>query len=370
LALGAPPDPTHSHKAFATEFAKGKLNGFASETCGPHCGPNIAYSYVTPSDVAQYYAMAEEFAFADHNMQPNEGPSLPAHLYLLAGQSTSTPPWSISENPKTPKKKDAQNCLAPAGSTVEQINMSTSFPGTEGDLIFPCIDQTTILDELQSAGLTWRYYTPNLGSLWTAPCAIEHFYCASNPNVVVPETTVLTDIANNQLADVSYVVPREVNSDHPGKGITGGPAWVSAVVDAVGQSPYWSNTAIVVEWDDWGGWYDHYLFGTNGHPAFAPKDPYEYGLRVPLMVISPYAAGGGSGYISHTPRDSTSILHFIEDVYGLPSLGQLDSHTDDLFELFDFNESPIPFTPFAQPGDHSIQQYRMLPPDPTPVDDD
>ncbi len=87
---------------------------------------------------------------------------------------------------------------------------------------------------------------------------------------------------------------------------------------------------------------------------------------MPLIAIAPYAQ---PGYISHTPRDSTSILHFIEDNFGLPSLGYLDAQTDDLSELFNFSQSANPFQPFDM-GPMSLQQRRMLPPNPEPVDSD
>jgi phospholipase C len=360
-------DPSHGHSAFVTEFANGKLNGFGREKC-TRCGRYAAYSYVFPDEVKQYYAMAEQYAFADHNLQPNEGPSWPAHLYLIAAQSGSPgSTWYVSENAGGPPGYQDPNldCLAPPGSSVEEINMSTVYPGTEGHPTFPCVSPPTILTELESARLTWKYYTPNPGNIWTAPCDISGV-CPS-PHVVSPETTVLTDIANGKLANVSWVIPSEFDSDHPGSGAgnRGGPQWVSAVVDAIGESPYWMNTAIFVVWDDWGGWYDHYLAG-NGHPAARPTDPYEYGFRVPLIAIGAYVR---PGYLSHTPRDSTSLLHFIEDDFGLPSLNELDAQTDDLFELFNLGQNPNQFQPFDM-GSMTLQQRRMQPPDLRPVDDD
>jgi phospholipase C len=366
--LAWPADPSHAHAAFVTEFDNGKLDGFAQEKCSPDCGTDGAYSYVEPSDVTQYYAMAEQYAFAEHNLQPNEGPSMPGHIYMIAaesGQPGST--WYLSENPKT-APKTAKNCLAPAGTTDGFINMTTAYPGVENaTYASPCLNGTpTIIDEIASAGLTWKYYTPNIGNLWTAPCNISKYGCPNNPNVITPQTQVLTDIANGALANVSWVIPSAPDSDHPvSKGGGGGPAWVSSVVDAIGQSQYWQNTAIFVVWDDWGGWYDHYTNGNN-HPASNPTDPYEYGFRVPLIAIGPYVR---PGYISSTPRNSTSILHFIEDNFGLASLGYLDSQTDDLGELFNFAQNPNPFQPFDM-GGMTLQERRMQPPDPRPVDSD
>ena len=95
--------------------------------------------------------------------------------------------------------------------------MATAYPGTEGNPIFPCLTGTpTIIDEIASAGLTWRYYTPNTGDLWTAPCDIASFNCPNNPNVVTPQTQILTDIANNALANVSWVIPGKNETDHAG----------------------------------------------------------------------------------------------------------------------------------------------------------
>ena len=86
-----------------------------------------------------------------------------------------------------------------------------------------------------------------------------------------------------------------------------GPSWVASIVNAIGQSQYWDNTVILITWDDWGGWYDH----------VAPNiyNSYEYGFRVPLIVVSPFAR---QGYVSHVTHDFGSILHFIEEVYNLP----------------------------------------------------
>jgi phospholipase C len=113
---------------------------------------------------------------------------------------------------------------------------------------------------------------------------------------------------------------------------------VTSIVNAVGNSPYWANTAIFVTWDDWGGWYDH----------VAPSiiNSYEYGFRVPLIVISPYAK---AAYISHTTHDFGSILKFIEDTFGLSSLGYADTNADNFSDCFDFNQTPLTFTTINAP---------------------
>jgi len=129
-----------------------------------------------------------------------------------------------------------------------------------------------------------------------------------------------------------------------------GPSWVAAIVNSIGNSPYWANTAIIITWDDWGGWYDH----------VAPKiindgvswgSGYVYGFRVPLIVVSPYAQ---AKYISHTTHDFGSILKYIETTFGLNSLGYADAYADDLSDCFNLTQPPIPFQTIPAPASASL----------------
>src|SRR4029077_763074 len=142
-------------------------------------------------------------------------------------------------------------------------------------------------------------------------------------NVITPPTQILTDIANHQMPAVSWVIPDGQNSDHAGKtNTTGGPSWVASIVNAIGNSSYWSNTAIVITWDDWGGWFDH-VPPTVVNDGVSWGSGYVYGFRVPLIVVSPFAK---AGYISHVKHDFGSILNLIEGTFGLSSLGYADAH--------------------------------------------
>jgi phospholipase C len=137
----------------------------------------------------------------------------------------------------------------------------------------------------------------------------------------------LTDIDNGQLANVTWVMPSGRSSDHPATNDGSGPSWVASIVNAIGNSRYWDNTVILITWDDWGGWYDH----------VAPSviNSYEYGFRVPLIVVSPFAK---QAYVSHDTYDFGSILKFIEEIYHLPSLGYADRFAqNDLSDCFDFH---------------------------------
>jgi phospholipase C len=153
-------------------------------------------------------------------------------------------------------------------------------------------------------------------------------------NVVSPSTQVLTDVNKGKLADVVWVMPTRDASDHPGSNDGSGPSWVGSVVNAIGNSQYWNNTAIFITWDDWGGFYDH----------VKPKvyNSYELSFRVPMIVVSPYAK---SHYVSHVQYEFGSILRFTEETFGLPSLHTTDARANDLSDLFNFSQQRLRFKP-------------------------
>ena len=147
-----------------------------------------------------------------------------------------------------------------------------------------------------------------------------------------------------------------MSSDHPSSNDGSGPSWVASVVNAIGNSQYWDNTVILITWDDWGGWYDHVP------PTII--NSYEYGFRVPLIVVSPFAR---QGYVSHVTHDFGSILKFIEETYRLPSLGYADALADDLSDCFDFHRHNR-FVKIKAPHDASYFLNDKRPP--TDPDDD
>jgi phospholipase C len=205
----------------------------------------------------------------------------------------------------------------------------------------------TILSELTAARFSWRYYTNALDDLWSGPTADAACWAARDScwsNIIAPSETVLADIASHRLANIAFVNPEHATSDHPGfmSNAQSGQNWVASIVNAIGNDPYyWSNTTILLTWDDWGGWYDHV---PPPRPPFN-GDPYEYGFRVPLVVVSPYVT---PGQVDHTTRNSYgSILRYIETTFRLQSLGQVDapSLTDDLTSLFNYRAKPRSFQP-------------------------
>ncbi len=339
--------------------------------------PNPQFMYVKPAQVQPYFQMAEQYTFADRMFQTNQGPSFPAHQFIISGTSApgATSPVFAAENTSA----SPAGCFAPPSETVAMIDAG----GAESSTMYPCFEHATLTDLLESKGASWRYYTSaGAGSIWTGPNAIQHM-CGPNAappnatactgsdwtsNVVQPSAQnpvpVLTDIASGQLAAVSWVIPDGQESDHALANDGSGPSWVAAIVNAIGNSPYWSNTAIFITWDDWGGWYDH-VAPKVVNDGVSWGSGYVYGFRVPLIVVSPYAR---SAHISHVIYDFGSILKYVEQNFGLPSLGYADTPADGLSDCFDYSQPPIAFQTIAAPlpAQHFLLDKRP----PTDPDDD
>jgi phospholipase C len=392
-------DLGHTHKAFNQTCDLNASNtctmdgaaqiGTSCTTGAINCPPpaNPEFYYVDPDDIVPYLQMAQTYTFADHMFQTNQGPSFPAHQFIFGGTSEPSTGSNefVSEN--VLPDNDSAGCLAASTTTnklIDPFGTETTLDNTTGQL---CNDHSTLSDSLDTAGISWRYYTISAGSIWTAPSGIQHICqpnppapnatsCAGPDYTVAPEKVVLnqvqigaqvlSDIAGGTLQQVSWVIPSGDASDHA-KGNKGcGPSWVTQVVNAIGQSPtYWNNTVIIITWDDWGGWYDH-VPPPLVNDGTSWGSGYVYGFRVPMIVISPYTK---KAYISKTPHDFGSILKFIENNYNLPSLGFADAHAlDDLSDIFQFTSSPTTFTPFAGPwNDSTCKGTAALPSDP---DDD
>jgi phospholipase C len=382
LSLASDYGPDHSHTAFLAMYDNGKMDGAdkvklicnpGAQNCPP---PNGQYTYVPVKEAAPYFQMAETYTFADRMFQTNQGPSFPAHQYILSGasaQNAKPAPLYASENPNGLTTNGIPaGCIAPQDQTVPLIDLLT---GDESQTAYPCFEHAALTDNLDAAKISWKWYTAknDPGSIWNAPNAIQHI-CVPNTgntsctgtewtsNVILDPTHILTDIQNGQLPSVTWVIPDGVNSDHPGSSDNTGPAWVASIVNAIGNSQYWTDTAIFISWDDWGGWYDHVAPPIHNF--------YEYGFRVPLIVVSPYAK---AKYISHTTHHFGSILKFIEQNWGLPAVGtgtysDAYSDTDDLSDCFDYSQTPLTFTTIQAAKDRQFFLHDHRPA--TLVDDD
>ncbi len=340
VSLAAPYDIGHDHGNWLKEYNHGGMNGFNldSEKCyskkSGGC-PNhdiAAYGYVPQDEVKQYWVLAQRYVFADNAFESNQGPSFPAHQYLVSGSSSiSNDIWNrASDNASDGDRRHQGGCDSGVKALVPVINVN----GYSVDPVFPCFDRRSIMTRMNERNVTWHYYQARPGhGAWNAPDALRGIrYGSSYKNVAWPSHKFIRAIAKGDFAQVTYITPTGNNSDHPGHNNGTGPAWVASVVNAIGESPYWDSTAIFIVWDDWGGWFDH----VSPHIYNA----YELGFRVPMIVVSPYAK---SAYVSHQEHEFGSILKFIEGVFSLQSLDTTDARSDDFSDCFDFSQPPRKF---------------------------
>lgn len=365
VTLASSYDLDHSRPSFIKECDLDPLtgscvmDGAAIVPCTGICPTQPQFRYVDNSTgtLNPYLELATRYSWANYMFQTNQGPSFPAHQFLFGG--TSAP--SASDDAAGiyaagNGSGSVAGCIAAAGSTVAVVTP----PGALKESIYPCFEHNTLPDVLP-AHITWRYYSANAGSIWTAPDAIQHICEPNQPaggkcvgtmwadNVDLRPADMLTDISKCNLRNISWVTPTGQNSDHPSINTGGGPSWVASVVNAVGASAclnpdgtrYWESTAIIVVWDDWGGWYDH------ESPTILPQ-PYgdfQYGFRVPMIFISAYTT---AGLIDNNRHDFGSILRFIERNFGVTEgvLNFADARAkDSLSTFFDLRLTPRPFVP-------------------------
>ncbi|MFZ0573077.1 MAG: alkaline phosphatase family protein [Candidatus Cybelea sp.] len=358
----------HSYGNYLSDYDHGLMDGFnlegGSKKCPGKAG-KAPYQYVSPSQVRPYWDIAHQYVLADHLFTTQGSGSFTAHQDLIAGGTT------IDE--KTEALVDLPThfpwgCDAPAG-TVTSLLMAGAPPKYEsGAGPFPCLKYETLRDLLDAKSITWKYYSPpephGTGALWDAFDAIEAVRDGPEwkTNVTHQPTVIFSDISNGTLPAVSWVVPDDVNSDHPGDASDTGPSWVASIVNAVGESKYWHSTAIIVVWDDWGGFYDHV------RPPFFDRWG-GLGFRVPMLIVSAYSREGTSkqrGYVSHTQYEFGSILKFVEHIWGLGRLGTTDSRATSIIDCFDFAQSPRTFKRI--PSSYSQQYFEHQPPSYEPVD--
>jgi phospholipase C len=370
-------DITHRYTAFLTAWQNGAMDGF-SLIKAPINGKlegTAPYVYVEKKDIKPYWAMAEQWGLADEMFQTQGSDSFTAHQDLVRGGTFIDANDSLIDPPTT---SGAWGCDSPPGSKTSTIN--TQLQPSYGTGPFPCTSQfpdypsngyPTLRDVLDAKGVSWKYYTPvwkadTTAALWNAFDVIAPVRYGSEwtTNVSSPEKNILTDISSGQLPAMSWVIPDSQDSDHPGYPQKDkGPSWVASVVNAIGTSQYWNSTAIIVVWDDWGGFYD----------PVAPPMPRDNqggpGFRVPMIVISPYTQLGTDkkgGYVSHTVYSFGSILRFTEDTFGLARLGTTDGTCTSIADMFNFTQSPRSFK--LIPAEHGKEYFLHQKPSNLPVD--
>jgi phospholipase C len=323
-----PYDLDNAATGFFPAYDHGKMDGFDRVAVyGRHAGyPHPQYGYVPRSESQPYFDMASQYVLGDRMFTSQIDASFTSHQYVVAGYASHAVnypagPW---------------HCAGP-NNVIPTLTQQRRY----GPTVPACFDNPTLGDELDAAGLPWRFYAGGLattGGLWSAYGAIRHIrYGADWKNVISPPGRFLTDINNGTLASVTWITPTWHDSDHASTQSATGPAWVTALVNAIGRSPFWNTTAIFIMWDDWGGWYDHVK------PPYVDYDGL--GIRVPLLIISPYAK---QGYVTHVRYEHGSILRFIEDNWGLAQLAASDARANDpAKDAFNWSSPPRPFRPFA-----------------------
>ncbi|HXJ64222.1 MAG TPA: alkaline phosphatase family protein [Actinomycetota bacterium] len=338
-----PHDLPHDYAAAVRDYDHGKMDGFNLTPAANQ----YAFTQMTgPKQLPNYWAWAREFVLGDRFFASVNGPSYPNHLFTIAAQS-----GGAHDNPNAPSGDDRGDyktwgCDAPKSEQVEVAD-------TEGrmHLVSPCFDFRTEADLLDQKDIPWAYYAappvpwedaPRSGYIWSAFASVRHI--RDDPQQwsqhIFPVQQVVDDIAHDRLPPVTWLTPQFAYSEHPEYSFCHGENWSTRVIDAIMESPMWSDTAIFLTWDDWGGFYDH----------VPPEqiDEFGLGIRVPLLVISPYAK---QGYVDHTHGEFSSVLRFIEDNWSLPQLTKRDTDAGNLDEAFDFTQSPRPPDPRPQRTD-------------------
>jgi phospholipase C len=320
-----------------------QMNGFNLEN--EYEGPvNGQYGYVPHMESKPYWDMAHEFVLADMMFASQLDESFVAHQYIVAAQAQSS----------VDVPGGYWGCAGSGGDEVATITKKRTY----GNGQRPCFNYETLGDELDKAKLTWRFYTSKytvpFGGLWSGYQAVKHIFYGPDwkADVITPQKKFLTDIAKGDLSNFTWITPTCPDSDHLACGGGLGPSWVTSVVNAVGESKFWNDTVVFVQWDDWGGMYD---------PQPPPFKGYDgLGFRVGLMVISPYAK---ENYVSHVQYETASVLRFAEDLFGLAQLSAADTRaTSPAADCLDFSKPPRKFVPIKAPLDASFFLHQPVDP--------
>jgi phospholipase C len=301
------------------------------------------YAYIDRAETKPYWDLAHQYTLSDSTFFDDTASSFIAHQIIISGTVRINDRESLTNQPPT----QPWGCDAPP-KTQTPVILRNGFVNPDGP--FPCFTQYgTMADLLDAKGVSWLFYADKAfgknsdfsGSVWNGYRAIHKIFYGPDwkTNISSPNLNIFSDLKAGTLPSVSWVIPSLFDSDHPASGCDGGPYWITKVVNAIGTSAYWKDTAIVLLWDDWGGWYDN-----------APPPQVNYtsqGFRVPMIVISPYAK---PGFISHTPYDFGSILKLVEQTFDLGSLGTDDAKANSMENVFDFTQTPNVFHPAPIPA--------------------
>ncbi len=310
-------DPDHSWDSMHKQVNGGKMDGYVTEAAIPTLTDgHFTVGYFDQTDFPFYNFLAGTFSLADHYFSSVRGPTYPNRDYLVL-------------------------------ATSDQVTETQP-------IIYPNPDLPSIFDRLTAAGVSWGVYAQ--------PHPFEealnnplHDWETMNPSKLT-NPYFFNDVAAGTLPSVVYVDSQpNQEDDHPYSDVQDGEAWLKRVYDAVSASPMWASTAILLTYDEAGGFFDHMPPPNTCPPSADASNFFELGTRVPMMVISPWAR---RHYVSKVVHEHTSIVRFIETVYGLPALTNRDANSDALLDMFDFNCSPqpIPAAPASGTGHCLLKQ--------------
>src|SRR5579883_692054 len=283
-----------------------------------------------------YWEVAAQGVLCDNYFTSVMGPSIPNHMFTVAASS-----GGCISNP---------DLLSGQVQVVDKNGNVTSHAGTFTTSEIP----TTLMNELEKKGLTWRYYeeagraglfnqllTSFVDNDTSITCidavtSLPDFNTCYDTSHVAVDADLPGLLAQGAVGNVTWITPNITDCEHPAVGDVGlGTAWTMSVVNAIGASPYWDHCAILITWDDFGGFYDHV--------APPQLDSQGLGFRVPCVIISPYAK---KGFVDSTQYEHSSLVKFAESVFGLPAMTARDAASADMSNAFDFNQSPRPFSDF------------------------
>ncbi|HEY6539492.1 MAG TPA: alkaline phosphatase family protein, partial [Ktedonobacteraceae bacterium] len=350
----------HGAPNAAADIDNGKMDGFIAQaekgkgSCtdpnNPACsgnGQTDVMGYHDAREIPNYWSYAENFVLQDHMFEPDASWSLPAHLFMVSAWSANCTvkgdPQSCVNNIKGPVSLAQANAYKADYAWTDltyllyKNHVSWGYyvaPGTQPD----CDDDAASCAPVKQG--------PKTPGIWNPLPNFDTVQQDGQLGNIQSLNNFYTSAKNGTLPAVSWVTPDQKDSEHPPALISTGQSYVTGLINAVMQGPDWNSTAIFLAWDDWGGFYDHVV---------PPKvDQNGYGLRVPGIVISPYAK---KGYIDHQTLSFDAYLKFIEDDF--LNSQRLDPKTDgrpdprptvredvsilgNLLSDFDFSQSPRP----------------------------
>jgi phospholipase C len=315
------------------DINNGKMDGFVAEAyngkstkgnepchppapdCTPGKNPQDVMGYHDYHEIPNYWNYARLYVLQDRMFESVASYSLPAHLYMLAAQSGGYT-GKNQKRPSTYNFPEITELLTSGKIDWKYYVTSGKLPDTE--------------DAEVVGSMSMQEQSPQKYTLWNPLPAFPKV--KNDPTQfrrLVDTSQFYRDAKEGNLPQVSWVIPSSNVSEHPPAGVREGMAYVTGLVNSVMEGPEWSTTAIFISWDDWGGFYDH---------VAPPKvDQYGYGIRVPGIVISPYAK---QGYIDHNTYSFESWLKIVEERFGVRPMTARDTLAGDMLQAFDFNQKP------------------------------